>query len=93
MITYLHEANIGTEVCCQLSLYKSYFITTVRHVATCKPDKPGLTSFSEALALFFIQFLSFWKIKVQDRQNGPSGLPEKNCLAMQLTVKVTVQFE
>ena len=35
-----------------------------RRVATCKPGKPGLTSFSETLALFFIQFLSFWKMKV-----------------------------
>ena len=54
---------------------KSY----VRGVATCtcKPDKPGLTSFSEALALFFIQFLSFRKMKVQERQKGPLGLPEK----------------
>ena len=43
-----------------------------RRVATCKPDKPGLTSFSETLALFFVQFLSFWKIKVHDRQNSPS---------------------
>ena len=48
-----------------------------RRVATCKPGKPGLTRFSETLALFFIQFLSFRKMKVQDRQNGPSGLPEK----------------
>ena len=43
-----------------------------RRVATCKPGKPGLTSFSETLALFFIQFLSFRKMKVQDRQNGSS---------------------
>ena len=50
-------------------------------MATYKPGKPGLTSFSETLALFFIQFLSFWKMKVQDRQNRPSGLPEKNWLA------------
>ena len=49
----------------------------IRRVATCKPGKPGLTSFSETLALFFIQLLSFRKMKVQDRQNGPSGLPEK----------------
>ena len=48
-----------------------------RRVATCKPGKPRLTSFSETLALFFVQFLSFRKMKVQDRQNGPSGLPEK----------------
>ena len=48
-----------------------------RRVATCKPGKPGLTSFSETLALFFTQFLSLRKMKVQDRQNGPSGLPEK----------------
>ena len=45
-----------------------------RRVATCEPGKPGLTSFSETLALFFIQF---HPMKVQDRQNGPSGLPEK----------------
>ena len=43
-----------------------------RRVATCKPGKPGLTSFSETLAPFFIQFLSFRKMKVQDRQNGQS---------------------
>ena len=43
-------------------------------VATCKPGKFGLTSFSETLALFFIQFLSFRKMKIQDRQNGPSKL-------------------
>ena len=55
-----------------------------RRVATCKPGKPGLTNFSETLALFFIQFLSFRKMKVQDRQNGPSGLPEKNWLAARL---------
>ena len=48
-----------------------------RHIATCKQGKPRLTSFSETLALFFIQFLSFRKMKVQDKQNGPSGLPEK----------------
>ena len=45
-------------------------------VATCKPGT-GLTSFSETLAIFFIQFLSFQKIEVQYRQNGPSGLPAK----------------
>ena len=53
------------------------FLLSDRRVATCKPSKPGLTSFSESLAFFFIQFLSFRKMKVQDRQNGPSGLPEK----------------
>ena len=37
-----------------------------------------LTSFSETLALSFIQFLLFRKMKVQDRQNGPHGVPEKN---------------
>ena len=52
-------------------------VVVVRRVATCKPGKPGLTSFSETLALFFSQFLSFRKMKVQDKQNGPSGLPEK----------------
>ena len=51
-----------------------YFKTSLvgRRVATCKPGKPGLTSFSETLAFFFIQFLSFRKMKVQDRQNDPS---------------------
>ena len=44
----------------------------VRRVATCKTGKPGLTSFSETLALFFNQFLSFRKMKVQDRQNCSS---------------------
>ena len=56
--------------------YRNRSVTN-RRVATCKPGKPGLTSFSETLALFFLQFLSFRKMKVQDRQNGPSGLPEK----------------
>ena len=58
--------------------------TIFRRVGTCKPGKPGLTSFSETLALFFIQFLSFRKMKVQDRQNEFEiipGLPEKNWLA------------
>ena len=50
----------------------------IRRVATCKPGMPGLTSFSETLTLFFIQFLSFRKTKVQDKQNGPSGLSEKS---------------
>ena len=44
----------------------------IRSVATCKTGKPELTSFSETLALFFIQFLSFCKMKVQDRQVDPS---------------------
>ena len=43
-----------------------------RRVATCKPGKAY--SFSETLALFFIQFLSFRKMKVQDRQNVNPGL-------------------
>ena len=43
-----------------------------RRVATCKPGKPGITSSSVTLALFLIQYLSFRKIKIQDRQNGPS---------------------
>ena len=55
---------------------KFEFYSAHRRVATCKQGKPGLTSFSETLALFFIQFLSFRKMRVQDRQNGPSGLPE-----------------
>ena len=50
----------------------SWFNRPIRRVATCKPGKPGLTSFSETLALFFIQFLSFRKMKVQNTQNGPS---------------------
>ena len=45
---------------------------TVRRVATCKPGKPGRPSFSETLALFFIQFLSFRKMKIQNTQNSPS---------------------
>ena len=50
----------------------SIYIMMIRRVATFKPGKPGLTSFSETLALFFVQFLSFRKMKVQARQNGPS---------------------
>ena len=50
----------------------------VRRVATCKPGKPGLTSFSKTLALLFIQFLSFRKMKAQERQNVNPGLPEKS---------------
>ena len=56
----------------RVSFQNKYFDISVRRVATCKPGKPGLTSFSETLALFFIQFLSFRKMKVQGRQNGPS---------------------
>ena len=48
----------------------------------------GVTSFSETQALFFIQFLSFRKMKVQDRQNGPSGLLEKNWLATRLAIYI-----
>ena len=58
----------------------------IRRVATCKPGKPGRTSFSETLALFFIQFLSFRKMKVQDRQNVNLGLPERNWLATCLII-------
>ena len=54
----------------------STILLSDRCVATCKPGKPGLTSFSKTLALFFIQFLSFRKMKVQDRQNVNPGLPE-----------------
>ena len=57
-----------------------------RRVATCKPGKPGLTSFSETLALFSIQFLLFRKMKVQDRQNGSSGLTEKNGYAPEIII-------
>ena len=70
----------------KLKLKRQTFTIIVRSVATYKPGKPGLTSFSETLALFFIQFLSFRKMKVQDRQNGPSGLRELNWLATRLIV-------
>ena len=56
------------------SLYVGY---PPRRVATCKPGKPRLTSFSETLAVFFFQFLLFRKIKKQHRQKGPSVLPDK----------------
>ena len=58
-------------------LISFFIIIIIRRVATCKQGKPGLTSFSETLTIFSIQFLSFRKMKVQDRQNGPSGLLEK----------------
>ena len=58
-------------------VFSLIIVVVVRRVATCKPGKPGLNCFSETLALFFSQFLSFRKMKVQDKQNGPSGLPEK----------------
>ena len=45
---------------------------TCRRVATCKPGKPGLASFSETPALLVIQFLSFRKMMVQDRRNSSS---------------------
>ena len=48
-----------------------------RRVPTCMTGTPGLTNFSETLALFFIQFLSVREMKVQDRQNVNPGLPEK----------------
>ena len=50
----------------------------IRRVATCMPGKPGPTSFSKTLALFFIQFVSFRKMKVRDGQNENPGLPEKS---------------
>ena len=59
-----------------------------RRVATCKPGKPGLASFSKTQSIFLIQFLSFRKMKVRDRQNGPSGLPEKNWLATRLVTSI-----
>ena len=63
---------------CQISGYFLFLkVSLVRCVANCKPGKPGLTSFSETLALFFIRFLSFRKTKVQDGQNGPLCLPEE----------------
>ena len=68
-------SSLSLSACSILCLI--HFLSPVRRVATCKPGKPGLTSFSETLALFFIKFLSSRKIKVQDRQNVPSGLPEK----------------
>ena len=52
----------------------SSFYTGIRRVAICKPGKPGLTSFSETVALFFTQFISFRKMKVQDKQNSSSKL-------------------
>ena len=69
--SHFRSLNIKTYLNIALSIFH------IRRVAICKPGKPGLTSFSETLALFFIQFLSFQKMKVQDRQNGPSGLPKK----------------
>ena len=60
-----------------LSLSRTLCGGESRRVATCMPGKPGLTSFSQNLALYFIQSLSFRKMNVQDRQNGPSGLPKK----------------
>ena len=48
------------------------FSSVCSRIATCKPGKPGLTSFSEILALFFVRFLSFRKMKLQDIQNGRS---------------------
>ena len=48
-----------------ITTMNNYHVTvSTRHVATCKLGKPRLTSFSETLALFFIQFVSFWKMKV-----------------------------
>ena len=61
-----------------------------RPVATCKPGKPRLTSFSKTLALFFIQFLSFRKMKVQDKQNDPSDFTRKNWLATCL-ISIVIQ--
>lgn len=43
-----------------------------RRLATSRPVQPGLTSFLETLALFFIQFFSFRIIKLQDICNDPS---------------------
>ena len=54
--------------------------------------KPWLTSFSETLALFFIQFLFSFisKIKIQNRENGPSksfrAYQKKNWLATHLCI-------
>ena len=59
---------------CISFLKKLSLVLKGRRVATCKPGKPRLTRFSETLALFVIQFLSFRKMKVQDRRNGPSKL-------------------
>ena len=71
-LTYVYKRNEQTS---SVTVnYHRRLSNVVRRVATCKPGKPRLTSFPETLALFFIQFLSFRKIKVQDRQNGPSKL-------------------
>ena len=52
--------------------------TVSRRVATCKPGKFGVTSFFDTLALFFIRlFLSFRKMKVQDRQKKPPRAYQK----------------
>ena len=57
---------------------KAYIVFLItRRVATCKPGKLRLTSFSETLALFFIQFLSFRKMKVYDRQMIPRAYQKK----------------
>ena len=87
--SHFHSLNIKTYL--NIALEGRLSIFDIRHVATCKPGKPGLTSFSETLALFFIQFLSFRKMKVQDRQNGPSSLPKKNWLATHLHNYYTFQ--
>ena len=61
----------------KVSFLTRFPLFACRRVAKCKPGKPGLSSVSETLALFFIQFLSFRKMNVQDRQNVNPGLPEK----------------
>ena len=58
---------------CHTAVYTDVTTGTYhRRVATCESGKSGLASFSETQALFFIQFVSFRKMKVQARQNGPS---------------------
>ena len=63
-----------------------------RRVATCKPGKPGLTSFSETLAFFFIQFLSSRKMKVQEQTKWSLGLSRKKLAGYAPDVVVLVIF-
>ena len=71
--------NIGGKAC-----------QSLRRVATCKPGKPGLTSFSETLTLFFIQFLLFRKMKVLYRTGKMvsrfTRIRRKNWLATRLSI-------
>ena len=63
-------------------------LSVVRRVATCKPGKPGLTSFSETLALFLhpISFIS--ENEGTGQIKWSLGLTRKNWLATRLVVAV-----